>query len=121
MAVFIDAPTVVQAAGHPPKRIEEYAGRVRTGSDAASVARMVSPAGWAEPGQTPEFDEIKVVLAGEVRAELKDEDFVVGAGQALLVHAGEWVRYSTPGASGAEYVSVCLPAFAPEHAHRDEE
>jgi mannose-6-phosphate isomerase-like protein (cupin superfamily) len=120
VAVFIDAPKVLQAAGQPPKRIEEYAGKLRTGSDAASVARMVSPAGWAEPGQTPDFDEITVVLAGELRAELKDADHVVRSGQALLVRRGEWVRYSTPGAEGAEYVSVCLPAFSPQRVHRDE-
>ena len=117
MARWIPFPTVVEATGHPPKRIEEYVGRVSTGSDAVSVARMVSPAGWTEPGPTPRFDEITVVLAGELHAQLRGEGHAVRAGQALHVGAGEWVRYSTP--AGAEYVSICLPAFSPEAVHRD--
>lgn len=117
MARLIPSPTVVEAAGHPPKRIEEYVGRVSTGSDAVSVARMASPAGWTEPGQTPRFDEITVVLAGELHAQLRGGGHTVRAGQALHVGAGEWVRYSTP--EGAEYVSICLPAFSPDTVHRD--
>lgn len=121
MARLIEAPAVVEAAGTPPKRIEEFVGRANTGTAAVSVARMVSPAGWAEPGQTPDFDECSVVLAGTLRAELRDGVIEARAGQALLVSAGEWVRYSTPGTEGAEYVAVCLPAFSPDTVNRDAE
>lgn len=119
MATLIASPTVVEAAGYPPKRIEEFVGRASTGQDAVSIARMASPSGWSEPGQTPAFDEVTIVLAGELRAELAGETHVLRAGQALIVPAGEWVRYSTPGPEGAQYVSVCLPAFTPERVHRD--
>jgi quercetin dioxygenase-like cupin family protein len=114
----IEAPTIVQAAGTPPKRIEEYAGRVNTGHAAVSVARMVSPAGWREPGQRPEFEEITVVLRGVLRVEHEQGAIDVRAGQAVVTSPGEWVRYSTPD-EGAEYVAVCLPAFSPDTVHRD--
>lgn len=119
MAQLVSAPTVIEAAGSPPKQIEEYVGLVRTGSQTASVARMVSPSGWSEPGQRPDFQEVSLVIAGELVAELVNQTINVSAGQALLVDAGEWVRYSTPGRDGAVYVSVCVPAFAPDRVHRD--
>ena len=120
MPTLIAAPTVVAAAGNKPKRIEEYAGRVNSGHAAVSVARMVSPAGWVEPGQRPEFEEITVVLRGVLRVEHDGGVLDVAAGQAIVTAPGEWVRYSTPGAEGAEYVAVCLPAFSPATVHRDE-
>jgi quercetin dioxygenase-like cupin family protein len=118
MARLIDRPTVIEAAGNKPKRIEEFVGRVNSDTAAVSVARMVSPAGWREPGQTPEFDEYSVVLAGVLEVETKQGTIAVRAGQAVTVPAGEWVRYATP--DGAEYVAVCLPAFSPAIVHRDE-
>ncbi len=120
MPELIDAPMVIEAAGNKPKRIEEYAGRVRTEHSAVSVARMVSPSGWQEPGQRPEFEEISVVLAGALRVEFEGGELQVQAGQAVVVRPGEWVRYSTPGPAGAEYVAVCLPAFSPDTVHRDD-
>jgi quercetin dioxygenase-like cupin family protein len=120
MPRLIDAPTIVQAAGTPPKRIEEYAGRVNSGHASVSVARMVSPQGWREPGQRPAFEEITVVLKGMLRVEHEGGALDVHAGQAVVSAPGEWVRYSTPG-SGAEYVAVCLPAFSMDTAHRDPE
>lgn len=121
MPTLIAAPTSVAAAGNKPKRIEEYVGRVSTGHQAVSVARMRSPGGWVEPGQTPEFDEVTVVLAGRLRVTSAGGDSLdVSAGQAVVVPAGEWVRYSTPDPGGAEYVAVCLPAFSPELVHRDD-
>ena len=117
----IDAPAVVEAAGRPPKRIEEFAGRVRSGHGGVSVARMVSPQGWREPGQRPEFEEISVVLRGMLRVEHDGGALEVRAGQAVVAAPGEWVRYSTPEPGGAEYVAVCLPAFSPETVHRDPE
>jgi quercetin dioxygenase-like cupin family protein len=119
MPRLIDAPTVVAAAGQPPKRIEEYAGRVNSGHTALSVARMVSPAGWREPGQRPQFEEITVVLRGTVRVEFEGGVLDVRAGQAIVTSPGEWVRYSTPEDGGAEYVAVCLPAFSMETVNRD--
>ncbi len=119
MPSLISAPTVVQAAGNKPKRIEEFVGRARTGDDRLSVARMVSPQGWAEPGQRPDFDELTLVLAGSLTVEHEGGVLHVGAGQAVFARAGEWVRYSTPAPGGAEYVAVCLPAFSPERVHRD--
>lgn len=119
MARLIDQPKLIQAAGNKPKRIEEYIGRVNTGTTALSIARMVSPEGWVEPGQMPEFEEYTLVLKGMLRVETRDGVFDVRAGQAVTVFAGEWVRYSTPAADGAEYVAVCLPAFSPETVHRD--
>lgn len=120
MAKLIPSPTVVEAAGEPPKRIEEFVGRVNSGDAAVSIAHMRSPSGWSEPGQRPEFDEWTYVLAGSLHVETADGNLDVAAGQAVHAPAGEWVRYSTPGPDGAEYVAVCLPAFSPESVHRDE-
>jgi mannose-6-phosphate isomerase-like protein (cupin superfamily) len=119
MPRLIAAPTIVAAAGTKPKKIEEYAGRVNSGHASVSVARMTSPSGWQEPGQRPEFEEITVVLRGMVRVEHADGVLDVQAGQAVVTAPGEWVRYSTPAADGAEYVAVCLPAFSPATVHRD--
>jgi ethanolamine utilization protein EutQ (cupin superfamily) len=119
MAHMIEAPTRIMAHGTPPKQIEEFVGRVNSQTSALSVARMVSPAGWCEPGQTPEFDEFTVVLDGTLHVETRDARHVVKAGQGIIVNRGEWVRYSTPDAGGAEYIAVCLPAFSPETVHRD--
>jgi mannose-6-phosphate isomerase-like protein (cupin superfamily) len=116
---LIEAPTVVQAAGTPPKRIEEYVGRVNSGHSALSVARMKSPAGWREPGQRPEFEEVTVVLAGTVRVEHEGGIIDVQAGQAVVTAPGEWIRYSTP-TGPAEYIAVCLPAFSMDTVRRDE-
>lgn len=120
MPTLIPAPTIIQAAGNKPKRIEEFVGRVNSGTSALSLARMTSPSGWVEPGQTPEFDEFTLVLRGELTVESRGSTLTVGAGQAVIVPAGEWVRYSTPHPDGAEYVAVCLPAFSPATVHRDE-
>lgn len=119
MPTKINTPTVVPAAGTKPKIIEEYIGRVNSGDKLLSVARMQSPAGWQEPGQTPEFDEITLVLKGTLRVEHKGGVMEVNASQAVVTEKGEWVRYSTPNADGAEYIAICLPAFAPETVHRD--
>jgi mannose-6-phosphate isomerase-like protein (cupin superfamily) len=120
MPCLIAAPAVVAAAGTKPKKIEEFAGRVNSGHGQVSVARMTSPSGWLEPGQRPEFEEITVVLRGMVRVEHEGGVLEVQAGQAVVTSPGEWVRYSTPGPDGAEYVAVCLPAFSPATVHRDE-
>jgi mannose-6-phosphate isomerase-like protein (cupin superfamily) len=117
MPKLIEAPTVIAAAGNKPKRIEEFVGRVDTATDRVSVARMVSPPGWQEPGQRPEFQEISVVLYGTLGVEFEGGAYQVQAGQAVMVDAGEWVRYSTP--AGAEYLAICLPAFSPDTVHRD--
>jgi mannose-6-phosphate isomerase-like protein (cupin superfamily) len=119
MPTLIAAPSVIQAAGHPPKRIEEYAGRINSGHANVSVARMQSPSGWKEPGQRPVFEEITIVLRGMVRVEHENGVIDVPAGQAVVTHPGEWVRYSSPGPEGAEYVAVCLPAFSMETVNRD--
>ena len=119
MPKVINAPSVIQAAGHPPKRIEEYAGRVNSGHSSVSVARMQSPSGWKEPGQRPDFEEITVVLRGMIRVEHEKGVLDVHGGQAVVTFPGEWVRYSSPGPDGAEYVAVCLPAFSPQIVHRD--
>lgn len=121
MPVHIASPTVVQAAGTKPKLIEEYVGNLASGTGAVSVARMRSPGGWAEPGQTPEFDEYSVVLQGMLRVQTRSVTHDVHAGEAVIVQRGEWVRYSTPLAEGAEYVAVCTPAFSPALVHRDAE
>jgi len=121
MPTLIDKPVVVTAAGNKPKRIEEYAGRVSSSHQQVSVARMVSPGGWEEPAQTPEFEEITVVLRGTLRVDSDSGVLDVSAGQAVVTHPGERVRYSTPGEDGAEYIAVCLPAFSPETVHRDDE
>jgi quercetin dioxygenase-like cupin family protein len=120
MPKLIEAPTIVEAAGTKPKRIEEFAGRVNTGHGSISVARMVSPSGWEEPGQCPEFEEITVVLKGVLRVEYDGGVLDVHAGQGVVCTPGEWVKYSTPAEGGAEYIAVCLPAFAPDTVHRDE-
>ena len=120
MARLIPTPTIIQAHGTPPKQIEEYVGAVNTGTAGVSISRMLSPAGWSEPGQTPEFDEYTLVLAGTVRVETRDGALDVSAGQAVHAPRGEWVRYSTPFEGGASYVAVCVPAFSPDTVHRDE-
>jgi mannose-6-phosphate isomerase-like protein (cupin superfamily) len=119
VARIITQPKRIEAHGQPPKVIEEFVGRVSSATSAVSVARMNSPAGWSEPGQTPEFDEFTVVLRGALHVETREGSFRVEAGQAVAVGHGEWVRYSTPEPGGAEYVAVCVPAFAPETVHRD--
>lgn len=121
MPRIIESPTIIQAAGNKPKRIEEYIGRVNSRHAAVSVARMTSPAGWVEPGQRPEFMEITLVLAGKVRVEYEGGALEVTAGQSVVTEPGEWIRYSTPDAGGAEYIAVCLPAFSPATVHRDDE
>ena len=116
----IDKPTIIDCVGTKPKQIQEFAGRVNSGHAAVSVARMISPSGWEEPGQRPEFEEITVVLKGTLHVEHEGGALDVHAGQAVVASPGEWVRYSTPGPDGAEYVAVCLPAFSPTTVHRDE-
>ena len=115
----IEKPVVIEAAGTRPKLIEEFVGRPSTGSSAVSVARMRSPAGWEEPGQRPEFQEITVVLKGSLRVAYEGGQMDVAAGPAVITAPGEWVRYSTPHPDGAEYIAVCLPAFSPQTVHRD--
>lgn len=119
MPRLIEKPTVIDCVGTKPKQIQEYAGRVNSGHAGVSVARMISPEGWEEPGQRPEFEEITVVLKGMLRVEHENGVLDVRAGQAVVASPGEWVRYSTPGADGAEYVAVCIPAFSPATVHRD--
>jgi len=119
MPELITSPVRVAAAGEPPKLIDEFAGRASTGEAGLSIARMRSPSGWSEPGQRPEFDEYTIVLRGELVVESEDGRLVVQAGQGVHTRAGEWIRYSTPGPEGAEYLAVCLPAFSPETVHRD--
>jgi mannose-6-phosphate isomerase-like protein (cupin superfamily) len=121
MPRFIERPTIVTAAGNKPKQIEEFIGRVNSGHSQVSVARMVSPGGWVEPSQQPEFDEITLVLRGMLRVDVSGQIFEVRAGQAIVVSAGELVRYSTPEEAGAEYVAVCLPAFSPQTVHRHDD
>jgi ethanolamine utilization protein EutQ len=120
MPTLISQATRITAAGNKPKLIDEYIGRVNSKTSAASVAHMRSPSGWAEPGQTPEFDEFTVVLKGALHVEHEQGSIDVTAGQAVITYAGEWVRYSTPGVEGAEYIAVCVPAFSMETVHRDE-
>jgi quercetin dioxygenase-like cupin family protein len=120
MAKLISGPTVIPAAGQPPKIIEEFFGRVNSQTSVLSIAKMTSPPAWREPGQTPKFDEYTVVLRGELQVETRESVHRVSAGQAIVISAGEWVRYSTPGAEGAQYIAVCLPAFSPQTVHRDE-
>jgi mannose-6-phosphate isomerase-like protein (cupin superfamily) len=119
MPTLIQAPTRIEAAGNKPKLIDEYVGRVNNQEERLSVAHMRSPGGWVEPGQRPAFDEYTVVLRGSLRVEFSGGSLDVAAGQAVLTRAGEWVRYSTPGDEGAEYIAVCLPAFSPATVHRD--
>lgn len=119
MPVLIERPTRIESAGNKPKIIEEFVGRVNTREAGLSIARMQSPGGWVEPGQRPEFDEYTVVLSGTLTVQHESGTLRVHAGQGLFTRAGEWVQYSTPGAEGAEYVAVCLPAFSPDTVHRD--
>jgi mannose-6-phosphate isomerase-like protein (cupin superfamily) len=119
MPTLISKPTVIEAAGNKPKLIEEFIGRVNSRTETTSIARMKSPGGWVEPGQTPEFDEFTVVLRGTLRVVSKNGAIDVRAGQAVIAHRGEWVQYSSPEADGAEYIAVCLPAFSPQTVHRD--
>ncbi len=118
MPTIIVQPSVIAAAGNKPKIIKEFIGRVNSGTDTVSVARMHSPAGWVDPGQQPEFSEYTVVLSGTLRVTTREDVFDIHAGQAIITHPGEWIQYSTP--EGAEYLAVCLPAFSPETVHRDE-
>jgi mannose-6-phosphate isomerase-like protein (cupin superfamily) len=119
MAIFVPEPSVIEVTAQPLLSIEEFIGRVNSGTAAVSIARLVSLPGWCEPGQTPEFDEYTVVRRGSLHVKLKDAEFDVGAGQAIIVNAGQWVQYSSPSPEGAEYIAVCIPAFSPERAHRD--
>ena len=119
MPTLIAQPTRIPAAGNKPKLIDEYIGRVNSRTSAASVAHMRSPQGWKEPGQKPEFDEFTIVLKGMLRVEHKGGTLNVNAGQAVIAHGGEWVKYSTPQDGGAEYIAVCLPAFSMDTVHRD--
>ena len=119
MPTLVESPSTVEAAGNKPKIIREFVGRVNTDTERASVAHMQSPGGWVEPGQTPEFREITVVLKGQLRVEHKGGTLDVRAGQAIITEPGEWVRYSTPEADGAEYIAICLPAFSMDTVHRD--
>jgi len=120
MPTLVAQPTRITAAGNKPKLIDEYIGRVNSKTTAVSVAHMRSPQGWEEPGQTPEFDEFTVVLKGTLRVRHKHGEMNVAAGQAVIAHRGEWVKYSTPADGGAEYIAVCLPAFSMETVRRDE-
>ena len=119
MPRLLQQPSVIEAAGNTPKRIEEFVGRVNSGHTGVSVARMTSPAGWVEPGQRPQFEEVTLVLDGLLRVESESGTLEVHAGQAVVTAPGEWVRYSTP--DGASYVAICLPAFSPDTVHRDQE
>jgi len=119
MPKHFPSPTLIQSAGNKPKTIEEYFGRVNSDEQNISIARMKSPPGWVEPGQTPEFDEYTVVLKGMLKVETRTTALEVEAGQAILINGGEWVRYSSPTDEGAEYIAVCLPAFSPDTVHRD--
>jgi mannose-6-phosphate isomerase-like protein (cupin superfamily) len=119
MVTKIQKPTVIRAAGNKPKLIEEFVGLVNSGTPQVSIARMQSPSGWVEPGQTPEFDEYTLVLHGMLRVETRSGMHDVHAGEAVIVSRGEWIRYSSPGPEGAEYIAVCLPAFSPHTVHRD--
>ncbi len=116
---LIETPRMIVAAGNLHKQIAEFVGRLNTGTATVSIARMTSPGGWQEPGQTPEFDEYSLVLRGSLRVETRAGVVDVPAGQAVATHKGEWVRYSTPAEGGAEYVAVCVPAFSPDTVHRD--
>jgi len=119
MPTLIPKPTRIQAAGNKPKLIDEFVGRVNSATTAVSIAHMRSPSGWQEPGQTPEFEEHTIVLRGMLRVEHRGGVLEVGVGQGVVAHRGEWVRYSTPGPDGAEYIAICVPAFSPDTVHRD--
>jgi len=120
MARKISAPTIVEAAGNKPKIIEEFIGRVNSETNSLSIARMKSPAGWEEPGQTPEFDEFTLVLKGSLQVKTRSETLMINEGEGVIAPAGKWVHYSSPTPQGAEYIAVCLPAFSPETVHRDQ-
>lgn len=120
MVEKIPGPTIIKAVGNKPKVIEEFVGKVNTQTTPVSIARMRSPGGWVEPGQTPEFDEYTVVLKGRLQVRTIDQTLQINAGEAVITHAGEWVQYSTPTEEGAEYIAVCLPAFTPDTVHRDD-
>jgi mannose-6-phosphate isomerase-like protein (cupin superfamily) len=119
MAKKIDRPAVIKAAGNKPKQILEYFGRVNSKTNEVSIAKMISPQGWVEPGQKPEFDEYTVVMQGTLKAKTIEREFEIMAGEGILIRKNEWVQYSTPYDGGAEYIAVCLPAFSPEAVHRD--
>ena len=119
MPTLIHQPTRIESAGNKPKLIDEYIGRVNSRTTSASIAHMRSPAGWIEPGQTPTFDEFTIVLKGTLCVQHESGDLEVSAGQAVIAHAGEWVRYSTPHQDGAEYIAVCIPAFSVDTVRRD--
>jgi len=119
MIRLIESPAIIAGAGNKPKKIEEFFGRVNTNQSAVSIARMFSPGGWVEPGQRPDFDEFSLVIRGVLHVESHEGIFDVRCGQAIHVPAGDWVRYSTPGDEGAEYVAICMPAFSPTSVHRD--
>ena len=121
MPIKIDRPTIIKSAGNKPKEIKEYIGRVNSNTDEVSVARMKSPAGWIEPGQTPEFNEYTLVLKGMLRVTTNDEIIDINEGEAIITQAGEWIQYSTPTPEGAEYIAVCCPGFSPDAVHRDNE
>lgn len=121
MPTLIQTPSIIKAAGNKPKIIEEYTGNVNSGHTSVSVARMLAPEGWVEPGQRPDFEEITVVLSGVLRVDYEDGSMDVKAGQAVVAKPGEWLRYSCPEPGGAEYIAVCLPAFTPDAVHRDED
>jgi mannose-6-phosphate isomerase-like protein (cupin superfamily) len=121
MPTLIGQPTRIEAAGNKPKLIDEYVGLVNSRQEGISIAHMRSPSGWVEPGQTPEFEEYTVVLKGTLRVEYDGGQLDVQAGQAVIAHRNEWVRYSTPGSEGAEYLAICVPAFSPLTVHRDAE
>jgi mannose-6-phosphate isomerase-like protein (cupin superfamily) len=119
MVKLISTPTIIEAAGNKPKIIREFFGIVNSKTESVSIAKMTSPIGWEEPGQTPEFDEYTLVLKGMLRVQTKNQTFDVKAGQAILTQVGEWIKYSTPDPEGAEYIAVCIPAFSPDTVHRD--
>jgi len=121
MPIKIDRPTIIKSAGNKPKEIKEYIGRVNSNTDEVSVARMKSPSGWIEPGQSPEFNEYTIVLKGMLRVTTNDEIIDINEGEAIITQAGEWVQYSTPAPEGAEYIAVCCPGFSPDAVHRDDE
>jgi mannose-6-phosphate isomerase-like protein (cupin superfamily) len=120
MPLVIESPTIIESAGNKPKRIEEFVGKVNSQHTQVSVARMVSPSGWVEPGQKPDFLEITLVLKGRLHVEYEGGQCDVSSGQSLVTNPGEWVQYSTPDDGGAEYIAVCLPAFSPDSVHRDD-
>ncbi len=120
MPLKISSPSIIKSAGNKPKIIEEYIGNVNSKTNEVSIARMKSPAGWTEPGQTPEFDEYTIVLKGELHINTKKDEIILKEGEAVITKKGEWIQYSTPGKDGAEYIAVCLPAFSPETVNRDE-